>query len=357
MVKTLLPKLTVIILLIACQKQNEIVQQSHNENAKSITAPLPGPIAVKTPRLFFLEDISNTQDNKFAGNLYSVDNLGALKLTAVKNFSFVDNNNLPFFLHESSTWAYNTNTDEILTSDLNILPSISTIKLELGKLKKIIDFGHVYCIRINPANDKIFALSGEDVLPGSEIWVSDIKGANPVKIFTDASKNMSAMDIDFVNGKIYTLDVNTNSIFVMDINGKNNKKISSVILGETIVKINVDPVLRVDPSQNKLFLSTHTNKFQFSQKFRLWSLNTTGTGWKKLFEATDPTPPKTISKSFFSFDIWPGNKIFYTLQQNVTNFPINLIGRMNMDGTQRTDFFASRNSIRDVIVALPKSLN
>ncbi|MBK7884191.1 MAG: hypothetical protein IPJ81_10645 [Chitinophagaceae bacterium] len=202
---------------------------------------------------------------------------------------------------------------------------------------------------ISPDNAKLFYTATAD------LWSADIDGTNRKMIYDGTDKDnkefIQALAIDFNGRKIYV--AKENGIFVMNLDGTQEKKLSSLIAGENLnVHINnglFTPLLKVD--NGKLFLSTHTNSNQ-PRKFRLWSLNTSGTGWKKLFEATDPG-----KGSVFSFDILPGSKIFYNLFQDLPNSSISLVGRMNLDGTSRKDYFSTKNSVPHIIVAMPKAFN
>jgi hypothetical protein len=358
MKKILLNTALIALLFISCKKQEFIAPKtlSNNYNARVITANPTQPLPVAAPALFFFDTI-NTNGNYNYTRLYKVDNLLADKPMLVKKAILDEDDNAVWGLVYGRGWAYNTSTNQISTLSIyNTLITLSTVDY---KAKETNFFGkesqHNSNIRFTPDNTKFYYISGSAC---GSIMIGNISGQLPITVFDENNKTkIGSMDIDFEGGKIYFTDIITNSIYAINLDGTNKVKIASITLGESVDFKSVDvdclSVLRIDKSQNKLFFSTHSNKYQSLKKYKLFSVSTTGTNMKKLLETND-----TSYGSYFSFDVLPGsNKIFYCIcqGQDAPNYPSSIVGRMNMDGTGNTTLYVGA-TVRDVIVAMPNGL-
>ena len=342
------------LFLISCKKTNVLPEiQSQSDNQKDITNPVPGPIAVTVPTLFFMEEPVNNLIIDSA-ILFQASNLLAAKVTVAKKAILrIPAIKIQNFITTNPAWDYNTSTDEILTYDgLDNILKLSTKNFKFTHqsfvgANKSFNPSHM---RVNPLNTAFFFINES----GNKIRRADITSGliDPKDVFNGTGLlKITAMDVDYRGKKIYFVDATNMGIFRIDFNGQNKVKVATIPLGES-VKSEVNPILRLDIAQNKLFLSTHSNEFQSKQRSKLWSVVIFGNSWTKIFEATDPD----TGLPHFSFDIWKGNKIFYTLYQNpkIGNLPISLVGRMNLDGTANSTFFETKRPVKNVVFVFPK---
>lgn len=348
------PYLAIIFsLFISCQKQHDInVPTGDGQKNITLINNTP-PTAVTSPTVFFIESFYHIGDDDAI--LYQANKLLTDKPELTQVGTLKASDALFKFLTATMGWAYNTSTNEITTTSVyNYIHKLSTTGLKLSINNFFGTPGDYNAnIKLSPDNTKFYIVSG---IAGGSIVSGDVSGKFAVQtIFDENNKTkIGSMDIDFVESKIYFTDIISNSIYAINLDGTNKVKVASIPLGETVdrYKLSFRPVLRVDKSQNKIFLSTHSNAFQTKQKFKLFSVSTTGTGWKKLLETLD-----SGGQSTFSFDIVPGNnKIFYSLYQAVNPYPtISIVGSVNMDGTANSLIYTGKR-VDNIVVAMPKGL-
>ncbi len=342
MLKKLLSGLSMIALLFtACKKQE--VPGTTQSTREIITGTPVEPTAVLSPTLFFVDRSQYFINSAILHQLTNINDAKPVDVKGVLNVGV--NNDLGKFIW-GKPWAYNTKTNEITT--LGSLTSLNKLATSTYSYTSI-STQSKNCrshIRIEPTNTQFYCIGGDwngCIMRGNLADASNVQ-----EIFSENGiSRITSLDIDYKNKYIYFTDAISKSIYRTTLEGKGKIKVANIPLGVS-VETGSGTMLRIDPIQNKLFLLTRLNSNELNKRVVLMSVTTLGSNWKKIKEIPDEIG------CYFSFDIWPDNKIFYSFYRPSTK--TSFVNKMNLDGGEDVTLYTGFD-VRNVVFTMFESNN
>jgi hypothetical protein len=336
MLKKLLPGLSMVALLFtACKKQD--VSDTVKTTRTIVENPVE-PTPMLAPKLFFIDRSQYVINTAILHRLTNILDAKPAEEKAILNVGA--NNALGNFIW-GKPWAYNSKTNEITTlGSLISLDKLSTFNYKYTSISTQFKNCRSH-IRIDPDNTQFYCIGGDN---NGSIMKGNIADCGNVQtIFSeDGSTRITALDVDYKNKFIYFADAIAQCIYKTDLGGKNKTIVAALPLGLSI-ESSASPILRIDQSKNKLFLSTRSQSAMLPKKIVLLTFNISLIKWENILEIPDEVG------SAFSFDILAGSKVFYSYYKPSTKTSV--VNRMNLDGTDIVKLYSGFD-VRNVVVAM-----
>jgi hypothetical protein len=357
MIKKLFSSLSMVALLFtACKKSDTL--SGTGENQRTLTSNQTGPIAVVSPTVFFVENDVLFSVSNITAPTPTVTNKGiipGIQIFDPITKSNVFNNN-EFFNEGRKNSLYNPFTDQILSSNGNVVskcftpkPGTTSFSIDAAKF-------NFEPLAINPADKKLYyfciqeGMQGEFPVPtpSFEIHSVNMDGTNDIQVgkIIEVIPNLNTCDIDFKTKLLYMPSADGN-IYKTHIDGPpafNEIFLPALSANETVSSGEV----KVDPVHNTIFFSTTLEK---EKRKRIWRIDASGNKASlKLITSIAFTDPNVT----FNFDISPKTNTVFVCKRELTVLKQHhsIIMRVNMDGTA-SKIIRTGGYINTVVVAEP----